>query len=142
MHKPASELALEEWDRVQAVNLTAPFRLSQAIGAAQRAAGQDGSHILVASLTSCIGVPETVAYSASKTGLLGVVHTLAVEWARNGVWVNALGPGYFRTKLNDPPFADPSGTNGSCPGYPWVGSGRRRTSPVLLSSAPPTPPVT
>lgn len=92
---------------MQAVNLTAPFRLSQAIGAAQRAAGQDGSHILVASLTSSIGVPETVAYSASKTGLLGIVHTLAVEWAHNGVWVNALGPGYFRTKLNEPPFADP-----------------------------------
>lgn len=132
VRRPASELTLEEWNRVQAVNLTAPFRLSQAIGAAQRAAGQDGSHVFVASLTSSIGVPGTVAYSASKTGLLGVMRTLAVEWARDGVRVNALGPGYFRTELTEPLLADPER-------HQWVLSripmGRLGTSDDLAGAA-------
>ena len=59
------------------------------------------------SLTTSIGIANTVAYSASKAGVAGVVRTLAVEWAKSGIRVNAIAPGYFRTQLTEGLFQDP-----------------------------------
>ena len=64
-------------------------------------------HIFVTSLTSSIGLANTAAYAASKSAAMGVVRSLAVEWAPLGVTVNAVQPGYYRTQLTEAVFADP-----------------------------------
>ncbi|MQA04470.1 MAG: SDR family oxidoreductase [Streptosporangiales bacterium] len=103
---PAVEFAAAEWDRVVATNLTAPFALSQEVGRRQLAAELPGSHVFVASLTSQLGLPNVAAYAATKSGVMGVVRTLAVEWAVYGIRVNAVAPGYFRTQLTEDLFRD------------------------------------
>lgn len=108
----AAEITPAQWRSLMRVNLEAPFFLSVALANRQRAAsgaGQTGaSHVFIASLTSSIGVPGTAAYSASKSGLLGVVRSLAVEWAGDGIRANAIAPGYYHTDLTDALFTDPA----------------------------------
>ena len=81
VRKPALEVTPDEWDRVQNVHLKAAFFLSCEVARHLQARESMGSIILIASLTSDIGIPQTAPYSASKSGLLGLVRTLAVEWA-------------------------------------------------------------
>lgn len=101
---PAIDFPIDEWERVVKVNLTAPFALSQEIGRRQISAGIEGSHVFIASLTSTLGLPNIAAYGATKSGVLGIVRSLAVEWAEQGIRVNAIGPGYFRTALTEALF--------------------------------------
>ena len=95
------------WDAVVGLNLTAPFFLSQAVACRQIAAGSGGSHILVGSVSTHIGLPGAVPYGATKSGVAGLVRGLATEWVGEGIRVNGLVPGYFRTALTEPTFADP-----------------------------------
>lgn len=104
---PAEEFDRAEWDRVIGTNLTAPFLLSQEIGRRQIRRGQGGNHLFIGSLTSHISVPDVVAYTASKSGIYGVVRGLSTEWARHGIRVNGIGPGYFRTQLTEAVFEAP-----------------------------------
>lgn len=101
---PAVDFPVEEWDRLIRVHLTAPFLLSREVGRRQIAADTPGSHLFVASLTSELGLPNLVAYSAAKSGVMGVVRSLSSEWSSHGVRVNAVGPGYFRTTLTEALF--------------------------------------
>jgi 2-deoxy-D-gluconate 3-dehydrogenase len=94
----AQDFETEDLARVITVNLEAPFVLSREL-MRHRTDASRSSHIFIGSLGSSIGLPRAVAYVASKTGLLGVVRTLATEWATQGVRVNAISPGYFRTEL-------------------------------------------
>lgn len=105
--EPTAEFARGAWDRVMAVNLAAPFFLSQEIGRRQLAGQIPGSHIFIASLGSTLGLPEVVAYNASKAGLLGVVRTMSREWSAAGIRANGLGPGYVQTELTQALFDDP-----------------------------------
>ena len=107
VRKPALDITPDEWDRVHNVQLKAAFFLSAEVARHLQTRGKAGSIILVASLTSEIGIPQTAPYGAAKSGLLGLVRTLAVEWAPSHVRVNALGPGYFHTELTDALFRDP-----------------------------------
>lgn len=84
--------------RVLRVNLEAPFVLSREL-MKHRGGDTPSSHVFIGSLGSSIAIPRAVAYVASKAGLLGLVRTLAAEWATQGVRVNAISPGYFRTEL-------------------------------------------
>jgi 2-deoxy-D-gluconate 3-dehydrogenase len=84
--------------RVLTVNLEAPIVLSREL-MRHRAGGAPSSHVFIGSLGSSIAIPRALAYTASKAGILGVVRTLAVEWATSGIRVNAISPGYFRTAL-------------------------------------------
>ncbi|MGP9783144.1 2-deoxy-D-gluconate 3-dehydrogenase [Arthrobacter sp. MYb224] len=104
--QPAEEFDAEAWDHVLRVNLTAPFALSQEIGRRQLAGERGGSHIFVGSLTSLISVPDVAAYTASKSGVYGLVRNLSTEWSSRGIRVNGIGPGYFRTALTEKVFAD------------------------------------
>lgn len=105
--QPADEFDRDAWDRVISVNLSAPFFLSQEIGRRQLERESAGSHVFVGSLGSTLGLPDIVAYTASKSGVLGVVRTLSHEWASRGIRVNAVGPGYVRTELTAALFEDP-----------------------------------
>ena len=103
----AADFDADAWERVIAVNLSAPFFLSQEVARRQLDRADPGSHVFIGSLGSTLGLPEIVAYTASKSGIMGVVRTLSLEWAARGVRVNALGPGYVRTELTRALFADP-----------------------------------
>ncbi|MFT9447712.1 SDR family NAD(P)-dependent oxidoreductase [Gluconobacter japonicus] len=86
------------WDRLLNTNLKGPFFVAQQ---AARLMPDGGSIINLASLTSAAGVAKAVPYSASKSGILGLTRSLAVEWAPRGIRVNALAPGYFHTDMTD-----------------------------------------
>jgi 2-deoxy-D-gluconate 3-dehydrogenase len=104
--RPLLELSLAELRRVLDVNLVGAFLCARAFGAhlvAQRA----GAVINVASVSGLVGEPGLTAYAASKGGLLSFTRTLAAEWARHGVRVNALAPGYFRTEMSRGGIDDP-----------------------------------
>jgi 2-deoxy-D-gluconate 3-dehydrogenase len=103
---PALQYPLDEWDRVLRTNLDAAFILSRKIGAGMVARGS-GKIMNVASLLSFSGGIGVPAYTASKHAIAGLTKALANEWAKSGVQVNAIAPGYFETdntqRLRDDP---------------------------------------
>jgi gluconate 5-dehydrogenase len=95
----SEDASLEDWERVQNVNLKSVLILSQAFCRHCKAAGKGGSIVNIGSLMCDGARPTTAAYAASKGGLLMLTKTLAVEWAQYGINVNAIGPGYIATDL-------------------------------------------
>lgn len=98
----AETLPLDDWRHVLELNLTALFVLSQAFGNSRIARGGGGRIINIASLLSEAARPSVAAYAASKGGVRQLTKALAVEWARHGINVNAIGPGYIRSALTEP----------------------------------------
>jgi 2-deoxy-D-gluconate 3-dehydrogenase len=92
----AADVSEEDWDAVLDTNLKSMFFLSQAAARHMLAHG-GGKIINVASLLSFQGGIRVPAYAASKSGVAGLTHALANEWAARGVNVNAIAPGYFET---------------------------------------------
>lgn len=103
---PAEEVDLETWNRVVEVNMTAVFALSQAFCRHRKQVGKGGKIVNIGSLMCHGGRPTTTAYAASKGGLLMVTRSLAVEWAKYDINVNAIGPGFIATDLTAPLQAD------------------------------------
>lgn len=103
---PAEDFDIQDWDAVVDLNLKSAFIMAQAAGRVMIRQGY-GKIINTASLTSFIGLPNMVAYCASRGGVAQMTRALAVEWAQYGVRVNAIAPGYFLTKLTQPLFEDP-----------------------------------
>ena len=93
------------WDKIIDTNLKGAFFLAQVVARPMLARGR-GSIINLCSLTSFVGVPTAAPYGASKSGLLGLTHALSAEWGPRGVRVNAIAPGYFRTAMTEPFYAD------------------------------------
>ena len=96
---PAAETAAGDWNDVIALNLTAPFLLSQAFARPLLAAGARGSIVNVVSMNSFHGGMHVAAYTASKHGLLGLTRALANEWTGQGIRVNGIAPGWMETEL-------------------------------------------
>ncbi len=95
---PALEIPLDEWDRVVDVNLRAVFQLAKLAG--QAMVEQERGKILnVGSIGSYVAYHHDAAYIAAKHGVLGLTRALALEWAKHGVQVNMLAPGYHRTDM-------------------------------------------
>ena len=93
---PADRHTDEDWEVVLQVNLSAPFVLARAVGAAMAARGS-GRIIFTASLLSFQGGITVPGYAAAKHGIAGLTKALANEWAPRGVSVNAIAPGYIAT---------------------------------------------
>lgn len=95
---PSEELPFEDWQNVIDVNLTGSFLCSQAVFQPMKENGY-GKIIMVGSMQAHSGAPFRLAYIASKTGLVGLTRGLGVEWAKYGINVNILSPGYFETEI-------------------------------------------
>lgn len=96
---PADRLMPDEWDRIIRVNLSVPFRLAQLVARHLIERGAKGSIINLASIGGQVALPGQSAYCASKAGLIAMTKVMAVDWARYGIRVNALAPGYVETDL-------------------------------------------
>ena len=96
---PAERTSAEQWQRVMAVNLFAPFLLCRYLGA-QMLDRRRGSIVNVASIAGLAAVSHRSAYNASKHGLIGLTETLAAEWGGRGVRVNAVCPGWIKTEMD------------------------------------------
>jgi 2-deoxy-D-gluconate 3-dehydrogenase len=94
---PAAEYTLEDWNAVIAVNMTGAFLMAQEVGRGMIERGS-GKIINIASLLSFSGGLNVIAYTASKSAIAGITRGLANEWARHGVNVNGIAPGYFHTE--------------------------------------------
>ena len=96
---PTIDFPEEDWNRIIDVNLTGTMRGCQVFGKPMLSRGY-GRIVNIASLSTYVGLFEVAAYSASKAGVGGLTKVLATEWSRQGVLVNAIAPGVFRTDLN------------------------------------------
>ncbi len=96
---PSVSISEEEWNGIIDTNLTGTLRCCQAFYEPLKASGR-GRIINIASLNSYVALYEVAAYAASKSAVLSLTRSLAVEWSRHGVNVNAIAPGVFRTDLN------------------------------------------
>ena len=96
---PTLDLSHDEWDSIIETNLTGTLRGCQVFGRHMIANGY-GRIINIASLSTFVALYEVAAYAASKAAVASLTKSLAVEWAKKGVNVNAIAPGVFRTALN------------------------------------------
>jgi NAD(P)-dependent dehydrogenase (short-subunit alcohol dehydrogenase family) len=96
---PLLELSINDLRRVLDVNVIGTFLCARAFGA-HMVAQRRGTVINIASVAGLAGEPDVSAYSASKGAIVAFTRALSAEWARHGVTVNAIAPGFFRTDLN------------------------------------------
>ena len=97
---PFEKMTRESWDRIISVNLTAAFECAQA-ALPDLLASENGRLVFVASVASLRGVPYAAHYAASKHGLLGLMRSMAAEFAKTNLTVNAVCPGYVDTPMTD-----------------------------------------
>ena len=94
---PAVDYSDDDWAAVIEVNLSSVFRLSKLVGKQMIENGRGGKIVNIASLLSFQGGITVPAYAASKGGVAQLTKALANEWAKHGINVNAIAPGYMRT---------------------------------------------
>jgi 3-hydroxybutyrate dehydrogenase len=108
---PVEEFDEDRWDALVALLLTSPFLLARHAWPALRASG-DGRIVVVASVHGLVASPYKAGYVSAKHGVLGLVKTLALEGAADGVLASAVCPGYVRTPLVERQVADQARAHG------------------------------
>jgi 2-dehydro-3-deoxy-D-gluconate 5-dehydrogenase len=103
---PAKDYTEDDWDATLEIDLNAAFILSQAAGRIMLKNGR-GKIINVASVIAFQGGLNVAAYSVAKHGIAGLTKALANDWAKHGINVNALAPGFFATELTESLQKDP-----------------------------------
>jgi len=97
------DMPVDAWRKVMDTNVTGTFLMIQAVGRAMIDAGRGGKIVNIASVAGLIGadagVLDAIGYSASKGAVIALTRDLAVKWARHGITVNAIAPGFFPTKM-------------------------------------------
>lgn len=100
---PAEDHPLEAWNKVLNLNLTAPFLLCKAVGKQSMIPRRRGRIINVASVGGLVASDpkymKTVGYNTTKAGLINFTRTLAAEWGEHNINVNAIAPGFFRSRM-------------------------------------------
>jgi 3-hydroxybutyrate dehydrogenase len=112
---PFHKMTREGWDRIIGTNLTAAFECASA-GMSDLLKSENGRLVFVASVASLRGVPYAAHYAASKHGLLGLMRSLAAEYAKTNLTVNAVCPGYVDTPMTDQSVARVSEITGRSEG--------------------------
>ena len=97
---PTEEASLEEWDNVIAVNLRGTFLCCKYVGR-EMIKGGGGSIVNISTTAGITGVPRAPAYCASKGGVILLTKSLALEWARYNIRINAIAPHYLETALSE-----------------------------------------
>ncbi|HET7265124.1 MAG TPA: SDR family oxidoreductase [bacterium] len=101
---PVLEMPFDRWERVLETNLTGTFVVTQTVGRLM-VDRRYGKVINIASIAGLVGNPsevlDTIGYSAAKGGVIAFTRDLAVKWAPHGVYVNAIAPGFFRTRMTE-----------------------------------------
>ena len=101
------DVTVEAWDQILDINLKASFFMAQAVGRVMIRQGRGGRIINISSQTGTVALIKRAAYCASKAGLNLVTKVLALEWASNGILVNAVSPTFIETELSKSFLADP-----------------------------------
>jgi NAD(P)-dependent dehydrogenase (short-subunit alcohol dehydrogenase family) len=109
--EPAIDEPVERFREVLAVNLVAPFALAQRAARAMLDGERGGTIVNVASILGLRGVGQIpqAGYAASKGGVVNLTRELAAQWARKGIRVNAIAPGWFESEMTEEMFAEESG---------------------------------
>jgi gluconate 5-dehydrogenase len=102
----ADDVTHDGWDQTMALNLSAPFFISQALVPAMREK-QWGRIVNFASLQTTRAFPGGIAYGATKAGIAQLTRAMAEAWSRDGITANAIGPGFFPTELTQAVFDNP-----------------------------------
>ena len=110
VRKPPQEMSLDEWRSVLDANLTSAFLMAKAAYPALKAAG-GGKVINIGSMASVFGSSYAASYAASKGGVVQLTKSLALAWAKDGIRVNAILPGWFDTAMTESARAQVPGLN-------------------------------
>jgi gluconate 5-dehydrogenase len=133
---PLQDFPLEAWRRINATNLDSVFLVGQAVARHMIPRGH-GKIINVCSVQSELGRPGIAPYAATKGAVKMLTKGMAIDWGKHGLQVNGLGPGYFRTELNQALVDDPAFTSwlaNRTPAGRWGEVGELGGAAIFLAS--------